>query len=270
MPVAGLGLHFVIAILCAIHAVRTRQPNYWLFVLFAFPILGSIVYFFAVYLPNSRLERGAMKAVAAAAKAMDPGRDVREARAAFEDAPTAQNQMRLAAALLDFGDAAEAASNYEACMSGPFSNDPEMRIGAARAFVECQRYAEAMPHLQTLRSERPDFRPEVVSLLLARCHAGTSRGAEARAEFQSAEARFGTYEAKAEYAIWALAIGDKHTAGRLDADLQKISARWNPLSRELNDPVHRRYLAAKQMAQATAGAVGASSSTGGGSGPTPA
>jgi hypothetical protein len=178
---------------------------------------------------------------------------VRETRAAFEDAPTAQNQMRLAAALLEAGDAAEAARRYEACMNGPFANDPDMRIGAARAFTECQRYAEAMPHLEALRSERPDFRPEAVSLLRARCHVGTSRGAEARSEFQSAEERFGTYEAKAEYAIWALAIGDKHTANRLHADLEKIAARWNPLTRELNEAVHRRYLAARQLAQASAG-----------------
>jgi hypothetical protein len=185
MPLAGLGLHFLLAILCAVHAVRSRQQTYWLFILFSFPLLGSIVYFFAVYLPNSRLERGAMKAVAAAARAMDPGREVRDARAAFDDAPTAQNQMRLAAALLDCGSANEAAAQYEACMKGPFSADPDLRWGAARAYAECQRYAEALEHLQSLRAERLDFR-------------------------------------------------------------------WNPLSRELNEPVHRRYQAAKKLAAAPA------------------
>lgn len=249
MPIAGLGLHFVLAILCAIHAVRTRQATYWLFVLFSFPLLGSVVYFLAIYLPNSRLERGAMKAVAAAARAMDPERDVREARAAFEEAPTAQNQMRLAAALLDLGQAADAAVQYEACMKGPFASDPELRYGAARAYTECQRYAEALGHLESLRRERPDFRPEAIHLLFARCYAGTSRGAEARAEFTAAEEKFGTYEAKAEYAIWALAIGDKHTAGRLDTELTKIASRWNPLTRDLNERVHSRYLAAKKLAE---------------------
>ena len=135
MPFAGLGLHVVIAILCAIHAVRTRQQMYWLFILFAFPLLGSLVYFFAIYLPNSRLERGAMKAVASAVKAIDPTREVREARAALEDAPTAQNQMRLASALLEVGEAEAAAQQYEACLKGPFASDVEIRYGAARAFV---------------------------------------------------------------------------------------------------------------------------------------
>lgn len=248
MPFAGLGLHVILAVLCAIHAIRTRQQLYWLFILFAFPLLGSLVYFFGVYLPNSRLERSAMKAVSAAAKVLDPKREVREARMAFDDAPTAQNQMRLAAALLDVGEADEAARQYEACLHGPFAADPDIRLGAGRAFVDCLRYDEALGYLQPLRSERPEFRPEAVSLLIARALAGTSRNAEARAEFESAVARFGTYETKAEFAIWAYAVGDTVMADGLSADLEKIAARWNSLARELNDPVARRLAAARNLA----------------------
>ena len=61
MPYAGLGLHLIVAVICAIHAVRTGQPMYWLIILFMFPLLGSIVYIFAIYLPSSRLERNALQ-----------------------------------------------------------------------------------------------------------------------------------------------------------------------------------------------------------------
>jgi hypothetical protein len=206
------------------------------------------VYFFAVYLPNSRLQRGAMKAVSAAARAIDPQREVREARQAFEDTPTAQNQMRLAAALLDVGDATAAAGEYESCLKGPFAADPEIRYGAARAFVECQRFADALRYLEPLRQERPDFRPEPVALLIARSLGGLARSAEARREFEAAVARFGTWEAKAEYAIWAWSAGDRDTASRLQAELEKIAARWNTLTRELNEPAERRLRAARELA----------------------
>ena len=109
MPIVGIGLHVFIALLCAVHALRSGQPLYWLFILFSFPLLGSIAYFLVIYLPNSRLERGARRAVSAAAKALDPQRELREARLAFEDTPTAQNQMRLASALLETGAGEEAA-----------------------------------------------------------------------------------------------------------------------------------------------------------------
>ena len=248
MPFAGLGLHILLALFCAVHVVRTRQELYWLFILFAFPLLGSLVYFFMVYMPNSRLERTALKAVAAAGKAMDPTRELRNAREEFEHTPTAQNQMRLAAALLDAGEATEAARLYEGGLSGPFASDPELRFNAARAFVESQRYADALMHLQELQASRPDFRADAVSLLLAKCYAGTSRSADARQQFELALSRFGTFEAHAEYAIWALATGDLTTAARLNEEINKITRRWNKMSRELNDPAMRRYNAALALA----------------------
>jgi len=246
MPFAGVGLYVFLALLCAIHAVRTRQNTYWLFILFLFPLLGSVVYLFAVYLPYSRLERGAIRAVTSAAKAIDPTREVRAARTAYEEVPTAQNQMRLAAALLDVGSAEEAAALYEGCLTGPFATDLEIRYCAARALAECRRFDGALRHLDAIRAEKPDFRELEVSLLTARCYAGTSRNQEARAQFEATLARFDTYEARAEYAIWALAYGDTEAAQRLDAELEKLSSRWNRLTRNLNEPVARRYRRAKE------------------------
>ncbi len=103
MPIFGLGLHILIAIFFAIHAIRTGREMYWLLILFMFPLLGSIVYFAAVFLPRSRLQHGARRAGAAIRKSLDPGRELRDAQEAFDLAPAAHNQMRLAAALLDAG-----------------------------------------------------------------------------------------------------------------------------------------------------------------------
>ena len=249
MPIVGFGLYFALAIFCAVHVVRTGQPMYWLMILFGFPVLGSVVYFLAVYLPASRLQRTALKAVAAAAKAIDPQREVRAARAAFEETPTAQNQMRLAAALLDAGDAPGAAQAYEACLRGPFARDPEIRFGAARAFVECERHGDALAFLDLLRRDHPTHRPEPVALLTARALAGMGRHADARAEFAEAEQRFGTYEVKAEYAVWAYAVGDRVASERLQAETDRIASRWNALARELNAPATRRLEAARELAK---------------------
>jgi hypothetical protein len=248
MPVIGL-FHILLALYCAVHAVRSGQQLYGLFILFAFPFLGSVVYFFAILLPNSRLQRGAMKAVSAAAKALDPQRAVREAREAFDLSPSAQNQMRLAAALLGTGEAHEAAQLYEGALRGPFASDPELRLGAARAFVECQRFAAALPHLQALQAKRPDYRADSVLLLIARCQASSGQAALARETFELAVQRFGTFEAHAEFAIWALATGDVATAARLQTEIDRMIKQWNPLSRELNDPVLRRLKAAQDLAR---------------------
>jgi hypothetical protein len=246
MPFVGLGLHFFVAVFFAVHALRSGQQLYWLIILFSFPLLGSIVYFLAIYLPDSRLERGARKVVAAAAKTLNPTRELKEAHAAFDYTPTAQNQMRLAAALLEAGKPLEAAQSYDACLKGPFASDLEIRLGASRAYFACERYPEAVTHLEFIRKTDPAFRAEQISLLLAQAYAGAGRGSDARAEFESAVERFGSFESRAEYAIWAATSGDTATAARLQIELQRAMERWTRHTRELNKPLLRRLSAAMQ------------------------
>jgi hypothetical protein len=248
MPILA-GLYFLIALLCAVHAVRSGQPLYWLVILFMFPFLGSVVYLFAVYLPNSRVQRSATRVASGMARAMDPGRDVREARAALEVSPTAQNRMRLAEALLQAGDAQEAARIFESTLTGPFANDPDMRFGAARAQVACGRFDAALPHLTALQADRPGFRPDQVVLLLARSYAGTGRAAEAREAYETAVGRHASFEAHAEYLIWALDSGDAQTAERLQTEIDRQMKLWNAGSRQLNEPVMQRLQAAQVRAR---------------------
>ncbi len=248
MPFFGLGLHVLVALFFAVHAIRSGQQIYWLIILFSFPLLGSIVYGLVVYLPNSRFEHGAKRAVVAAARSLDPTRELREARAAFEYTPTAQNQMRLALALLEAGAADEAATNYEACLKGPFASDHEIRFCAARAFVESGQPARAIAHLDEIRASDANFRAEQVSLLLARALAGAGRHQEANAEFEAAVHRFGSFEARAEYAIWAIASGNHATATRLHGEIEQIMKRWNKHTRALNQHVVRRLSAASSVA----------------------
>jgi hypothetical protein len=157
--------------------------------------------------------------------------------------------MRLASALLAAGDAPAAANAYEACLEGPFAKDPEIRFGAARAFVECERHADALGLLEPLRREHPDHRAEPAALLAARALAGIGRHAEARIAFAAAEQCFGTFESKAEYAIWAYAVGDRVTSARLQAETDRIASRWNAHARELNAQAMRRLRAAREVAQ---------------------
>jgi hypothetical protein len=249
MPFFGIGVHVLIALFFAVHAIRSGQPMYWIFVLFSFPLLGSIVYFLAIYLPNSRLQHGARKVVAAAARTLDPTRELREAKAAFEYTPTAQNQMRLALAQLEAGAAEEAAANYEACLQGPFASDREIRFCAARAFVESGRYDSAIVHLEELRKSDANFRAEQVSILMARALAGTGRNQDAKAEFEAAAHRSATFAVQAEYAIWALNSGDSALAATMQAELEKAMKHWNKAAHELNRPLVQRLNAARSGAK---------------------
>ena len=122
MRIFGISLYVIIALFFAVHAVRTQQNMYWMLILFLFPGLGSAVYFFVIYLPSLRQSRGARAATRAISQLVDPNRAVREARTDFDRAPTVAHRMRLAAALLDAGNAPEAWSITETVASGPFAS----------------------------------------------------------------------------------------------------------------------------------------------------
>src|SRR6185295_15707548 len=130
MPFVGL-VHLAIAAFFGVHAIRSGQPMYWLFILFAFPLLGSIVYFFALYLPGMRNTRGGAKAARAVNALLDPNRELREASTEFDRTPTAYNRSRLAAALLAKGEVEPAIDHFRQAASGPYANDPSFLQGLA-------------------------------------------------------------------------------------------------------------------------------------------
>jgi hypothetical protein len=249
MQIFGIGLHILVAIFFAIHAVRHRREIYWLFVLFAFPLLGSIVYFVAVFLPASRLDHSAARAGRALQNSLDPGREVREARHAFELTPTAHNQMRLANALLESGQAGKAAEQYEACLQGPFARDAELRLGAARARLAAGNATGAIALLEALTGEQPGFRTEQVGILLGHAYAAAGRQDEAGAQFAAAAHRFGSLEARAELAIWALANGKPHMAAPELQEIERTRKHMPGHARKLNAELFRRVDAARAQAR---------------------
>jgi hypothetical protein len=240
MPFLGLGLHAMVALFFAIHAVRTRQEMYWLFILFAFPLLGSIVYFLAVFLPDSRLSGDLRRVSAVATRTLDPRREVREAMRLLDLTPTVHNRLRLANALVAVGDADTAAGHYEACLAGPFASDPDVLIGAARGRVLMGQGGAARELLEELRREHPNYQSETVSLLLGRAHALAGDNVAAERELRSAVERFGSVDARVEYAVWALDVGDFAAASEQEQEIDRRAKYWTSHARNLHQPSLQR------------------------------
>ncbi len=67
---------------------------------------------------------------------MDPGQDLRNARAELARTPTVQNRVRLGMTLLDAGQAEEARTLLEQAASSPLGDDPYILTGLARARLD--------------------------------------------------------------------------------------------------------------------------------------
>lgn len=250
----GIGLHVIVAIYFAVHAVRHQQNIYWLFVLFAFPMFGSLVYCFAVYLPSLRQSRGAYVAARAITQFVDPNRALRESRAQFDRAPTVANRMKLGAALLEGGNAREALEHYQAAANGPFADDPALLLGLARVEFELQRYAAAETTLTRLfaadRQARAKAEP---ALLYARALAALD-ATGARAAFEAALACASDAAPRCLFADWLAAQpgeADRRRAAALFKEILQDGRHWPRFAREHN----REWLQRAQTALAALGAL---------------
>lgn len=243
MPILGLA-HVLIALFFAVHAVRSGRELYWLILLFMFPLLGSLVYFLAIYLPQSRLDRTLGKATAKVRDALDPGRAVRDAQAAFDLTPTAHNQVRLAQCMVDAGMFAEAVTQYDACLAGPFAGDPDILFGAACARLADGQGAQAVRTLLDLRQRHPSFREEQVSLMLARAYAAEGMHLEANTQFASVVERFAGIEARAAYALWAIGQGERVIAHAQLKELNQSRKHMKQATLDLHGDLFKRLDAA--------------------------
>ncbi|WP_420997045.1 tetratricopeptide repeat protein [Cupriavidus sp. 30B13] len=237
MPYLGIGFHVIVALYFAVHAVRTHQNMYWLLILFLFPGLGSVVYFFAIYLPALRQTRGARAATRAIGQLVDPNRAVREARAAFDRAPTVDHRMRLGAALLDADEPKEALQHYEAAASGPFASDPALLLGLARAQFATGAHAAAAATLERLFEAQPQARQQAdPALLYARALAATDAPGT-RAAFEQALSCASDAAARCLFADWLAARqdgADRERAQALYAEIVHDGKHWPRHAREHN------------------------------------
>ncbi|MEY4560927.1 MAG: hypothetical protein RLZZ618_204 [Pseudomonadota bacterium] len=232
MPIAAL-LHFAVAIFFAVHAVRNGKDRYWLMVLFAFPLLGSAVYFFAEYSRELQHTRGGRRALRLMQGVINPDRELRYAREEFDRTPTAFNEAQLARALLAKGDVDQAIVHYKQCVSGPYAQDLSFLKGLAIAQLEAQQFAPAVTTLDALVAAHPDQHKGDVSLMRAEALAGAGRP-EADDAFEHVIRTDGSIEAQCKYAQFLLGKGRTEAARKHFEQVLTDARRGHGHSRDLN------------------------------------
>ena len=232
MPLVGF-VHLAMAAFFAVHAIRSGQPIYWLFVLFAFPLLGSIVYFFAIYMPNARNTRGGMRAARAVQALVDPNRDLREAELELDRTPTAYNRSRLGAALLAKGRLDEAVEQYAQAASGPYANDVSFLKGLTSAQLAAGRPGDAAATLARLFAAHPEQKQGDLALAHAEALAGAGSD-QAAGAFEAVVAQNASTEAQCKYGVFLLGCGNVAGARQAFENVLRDAARGHHHSRELN------------------------------------
>jgi hypothetical protein len=234
MPIAGFGLHVLIAIYFATHAIRSGQDKYWLWILFGFPLLGSLVYALTIWLPAVRQTPQGHQVVRGVRKMLDPTRELRGAQEALDMAATPNNRLRLADALLELGRASEAVVQYQAVLNGVHADDAQVQIKLARALLEAGKPHDARELLDRLIREQPNLKSPDGHLVYARSVAALGDRIKAREEFESLVGYFAGMEARAYYAETLLAWNETARCRELLDECAKIAKRMPGGARDIN------------------------------------
>lgn len=237
MPYIGIGLHVLAAIYFAVHAIRSGQSLYWLILLFSFPLLGSVVYFLAIYFPEVRHSRGARKAMRSAKQLVNPGKELRNARAELARTPTVQNRVRLGMTLLDAGQTEEARTLLEQAASSPLGDDPYILTGLARARLDSGQAALAAETLDGLFTRYPDARRKPEQTLLYAQALAATEAPEARTAFERAVECGNDAAARCLFAEWLMAQpqpADREPARSLFASIIDDAKHWSRFARSHN------------------------------------
>jgi hypothetical protein len=167
MPVIA-GVVVFIQFCFALHALKTGRPNWWLFVIMAFPVMGCVIYYFVEVFPGSREYYSAHKTARRIVKALQPDADLRRRVAEVEICGSVDNKIALAVECMNHQMYPEAVQLYESCLTGAFVNDVNIRFGLSRALVEAKEWSKAESVLRELKELTPQVRPLDVQLLEAR------------------------------------------------------------------------------------------------------
>jgi hypothetical protein len=213
------GLVLILDIICVAHAIYKRQPVLWYFIIVALPFVGSTMYLLTELLPRARANPAVRQARENLSRALDPDREVREARAALDDLDTAENRKRLADALVATNSFAEARELYESTLTGAHADDPALMMGLARALFGLEDYAAVRHTLDRLRAAWPNFQSAEGHMLYARAHEEMGELDQALDEYEALTGYFRGEEARLRYGLLLLRMGRDEEA---DAQFRQI------------------------------------------------
>ena len=200
MPVIGVIL-LLAQITCAVHVARTGRNYYWIYLIIFVPAIGMAAYFFAELLPELMQSRTARQAASGVAKALNPGKELREALRRVEITPTAENK---------------------AALAGIHATDPTMMLGLARASFAAGDAADAQSVLERLREANPSYNSPEGHLLYAQSLERQGKTSEALEEYRALAVYYPGQEARCRYGLLLQANGDRAEARRLFEEVRQL------------------------------------------------
>lgn len=205
---------WLVQLILIIHVLKSGRSRYWIMVLLFMPLIGGAAYLLIELLPEFSGSITGQRAVRNVKQTLNPGADVRQHEAAWQQSPNVDNSRRYAKALLDAGKTDEAEDIINQALKGLFKTEPTLLLLKARLQFEKDRTAEAVDTLESLQEHNPDFRSAEGHLLYARSLEAQGRVEDAIQEYSAVSGYFPGVEARYRLALCLASDGQDNAATR--------------------------------------------------------
>jgi len=210
---------WLIQLALIVHVLKTGRSRYWIMILIFMPLIGGLAYLVIELLPEFKGSIGGQRAVRSVRQTLNPGADLRQHEAAWNQSPNVDNGRRYAEALLESGNVSEAENIINQALKGLFETEPTLLLLKARLQFEQDRAFDAVQTLESLQQHNPDFRSADGHLLYARALEAEGKIDDAIREYSAVSGYYPGVEARYRLAL-GLGVAGKTTASR--AELESI------------------------------------------------
>ncbi len=217
------GLHILIAIGLAVHAMKTGRPQWWLYILVFVPVFGAIAYVLFELVPELAGTRRARTVQTNIGTIIDPNREWRERVRQAELVDSVDAKRSLAEECMRKGMWADAIRLYEAAAHGVFSDDAAILTGLAAAQLGNGSAKATLETLDKLRHAHPDLRKADAHLLCARALETDGQTDAAIQEYEAVSRYYPGFEARVRYAVLLLKQGFPDKAQPLFSEAVRAS-----------------------------------------------
>ena len=194
MHLLGL-LEFAVQLYFAVHAGRTGR-YWWIFLILGFPVAGSIIYFFAVYLAETQLQTKRKKV-----KRISPAKRIKLLQRELEISESVQNKINLAEAYSQNGQYQQSIDLLEGCLVGTYSKDLHILEGLSFCFYHMGNLEKTLEYLSNLEEANEGKLPVKLQLMRATVFEDMGDDNRALEEYSSIIKSFSGEEARCRYAL---------------------------------------------------------------------
>ena len=211
VPILSI-LVWLIQLALIIHVLKTGRSRYWILMLLFMPMIGGLAYLVIELIPEFSGSISGQRAVRNVKKTLNPGADLRQHEAAWEQSPNVDNGRRYAEALLESGNTNAAEEVINQALKGLFENEPTLLLLKARVQFEKDQMKKVIETLESLQNHNPDFRTAEGHLLYARALEAEDRIDEAIREYSAVSGYFPGVEARYRLALCFNVAGKNNDA----------------------------------------------------------